>query len=249
MRTRALLPALAAVLLAAGCVTETKLQPLPAAQTTQGGSAVAEDQGVRLVADGDAWKGTPSNLERIVTPVEVRIENQSGRPLRIQYEGFVLVGGSRFQYAALSPFELRDEGLAMGGSGTGTGNVALSVGVGVGYGAWAPGFWGPGPFSSTYGWGGPWGRSWRDPFYNPWYDPFYGAPFAYWRPPEPLPTQDMLRRALPEGTLEDGGAITGFLYFQDVSEREGNVTLQARLVDARTGEQFGTLSIPFGVRS
>jgi hypothetical protein len=59
----------------------------------------------------------------------------------------------------------------------------------------------------------------------------------------------MLRQALPEGTLEEGGSVTGFLYFQDVSEREGRVTLQARLVDARTGEQFGTLSIPFDVRS
>jgi hypothetical protein len=57
----------------------------------------------------------------------------------------------------------------------------------------------------------------------------------------------MLRRALPEGTLEDGGALDGFLYFQDVGEREGRVTLEARLVDARTGEQFGTLSIPFQV--
>jgi hypothetical protein len=59
----------------------------------------------------------------------------------------------------------------------------------------------------------------------------------------------MVRQALPQGTLEPGGTVTGFLYFQDVSEREGSVTLQARLVDARTGEQFGTLSIPFGVRS
>jgi hypothetical protein len=50
-------------------------------------------------------------------PVEVRIENQSGRPLRIEYDHFVLEGASRFQYAALSPFELREEGLAMGGSG------------------------------------------------------------------------------------------------------------------------------------
>ncbi|HEX8435085.1 hypothetical protein [Archangium sp.] len=248
MRTRALLPTLAALLLAAGCVIETKLQPLPAAETTQSGSAVAEEQGVRLVADGDAWKGTPSHLERLVTPVEVRIENQSGRPLRLQYEEFVLVGGSRFQYAALSPFELRDENLAMGGSGSELGHVALSVGAGVGHGAWSSGVWGPGPFYRMYGWG-PGVRSWNDPFFNPWGDPFYGNPYTSWLPPEPLPTRDMLRRALPEGTLEPGGTVTGFLYFQDVSEREGSVTLQARLVDARTGEQFGTLTIPFGVRS
>jgi hypothetical protein len=241
MRTRALWPPLAALLLAAGCVTETKLQPSPLAQTTQGGAAVAEAEGVRLVADGDAWKGRPSYLERVVTPVEVRIENQSGRPLRIEYEYFALEGGSRFQYAALSPFELRDEGLGVGGSG----DVRMHMGVGS-----SPWGWRSGPFLGSHGWG-PWSRGWHDPFYDPWYDPFFGGPYAsgYWNPPEPLPTRDMLRRALPEGTLEPGGTLTGFLYFQDVSEREGSVTLQARLVDARTGEQFATLSIPFGVDS
>ncbi len=249
MRTRASWPVLAALLFAAGCLTQTKLQPLPAAQTTQGGAALAEAEGVRLVADGDAWKGSPSNLENIVTPVRVRLENQSGRPLRLEYEHFVLEGASRFQYAALSPFELREEGLAVGGSGDTSDNAALNVGVGVGTGGPWPA-WRGGPFVGSSAWG-PWGRGWYDPFYDPWYDPFFGGPYArgYWAPPEPLPTRDMVRLALPEGTLQPGDSVTGFLYFQDVSEREGTVTLQARLVDARTGEQFGTLSIPFGVRS
>ncbi|HEX5749884.1 MAG TPA: hypothetical protein VFZ09_26875 [Archangium sp.] len=249
MRTRAPWLALAALLLAAGCVTPTTLQPLPSTPTTQAGAAVAEAEGVRLVADGDAWKGNPSDLERIVTPVQVRIENQSGRPLRIQYDAFSLKGSSQFSYAALSPFQLSEEGhAAVGGSGYDN-NVGLSFGVGVGS-RWG---WGPGAFA----WGRPWGRGWYgsgwyDPWYGPgWYDPFWG-PYSSWYarpPPEPLPTRDMLRKALPEGTLDPGGTLTGFLYFQNVSEREGTVTLQARLVDARTGETFGTLSIPFGVRS
>ena len=246
MRTRAPWLALAA-LLAAGCVSTTTLQPLPSTPTTQAGSALAEAEGVRLVADGDAWKGNPSDLERVVTPVRVRLENNSGRPLRIDYESFTLLGSSRFEYAALSPFELSDEGTtAVGGSGYES-NVHLSVGVGVG----SRRGWGPGSFA----WGNPWGpgwyggSGWYDPWYGPgFYDPFW-RPYAYWRPPpEPLPTRDMMRNALPEGTLDTGGTLTGFLYFQNVSEREGTVTLQARLVDARTGEQFGTLSIPFEVR-
>lgn len=246
MRVRASLLASAAVLLAAACVTETKLQPLPTAPTTQNGSVVAEDQGVRLVANGAAWKGNPSNLERIVTPVEVRIENQSGRPLRIDLKNFALVGDSHFQYSALSPYQLRGqyasaEGPGVGGSGGVAAPVAFSVGVAV-HGPYGYG-WRHGPYSRGYAWGGwGWGRGW----YDPWYDPFFG-PYPY-RVPEPLPTRDMLKRSLPEGQLENGGTVTGFLYFQDVSEREGRVTLQARLVDASTGEQFGTLAIPFDVR-
>ncbi|QRK10324.1 hypothetical protein JQX13_09645 [Archangium violaceum] len=243
MRTRAPWPVLAALLLAAGCVSQTTLQPLPTTPTTQAGSAVSEAEGVRLVANGAAWRGNPSNLENIVTPVQVRIENQSGRALRIDYDHFVLVGDSRFEYSALAPFELREEGLsAVGGSGV-DGNVALGVGIGSSWG------WGPGPLRSSYGWGRwGWGPGWYGPgWYDPFYGPYYGS-YA-WRPPEPLPTRDMVRKSLPEGTLETGGTLTGFLYFQNVSEREGHVTLQARLVDARTGERFGTLSIPFVVRS
>jgi len=58
----------------------------------------------------------------------------------------------------------------------------------------------------------------------------------------------MLKQALPEGTLAPGGSISGFLYFQGITERERQVTLQARLVDAETGEKFGELGIPFEVR-
>jgi len=135
MRTRGLW--VVALGLIAGCIPEARLQPLPEARPLAGdtSAAVAEAHGVRLVADGAAWDGYPKNLERRLTPVEVRLENHSGRALSIRYELFV----------------------------------------------------------------------------------------------------------------EDGGSVAGFLFFQGVAEREKQVTLQAQLVDASTGEQFGRLSIPFQV--
>ncbi|EPX59751.1 hypothetical protein D187_002495 [Cystobacter fuscus DSM 2262] len=228
MRMRAFRPVLATALLAAGCVSTTTLQPLASTPTTPAGTPLDQEHGVRLVANGAAWKGYPSHLGRIVTPVEVRLENQSGRPLRIAPEDFTLVGTSRFEYAALTLPELSQENVSgVGGSGQAGEGVAEPIFVG------RPPLW-PG-----FGWGlgG----------FDPIYDPFYG-PYAYGYAPEPLPTEDMVKAALPQGTLQPGGAVTGFLYFQNVSEREGQVTLRARLVDARTGEQFGTLDIPFEVR-
>jgi hypothetical protein len=62
-----------------------------------------------------------------------------------------------------------------------------------------------------------------------------------------IPTPDMLRLAFREGPLEDTRVREGFLYFKEAMLAERQVTLQARLVDARTGEEFGTLSIPFEV--
>src|SRR4051812_27484775 len=72
MRTRGLGIGLILAGVVAGCIPETQLQPQPDARSLAGepSAAVAEAQGVRLIADGAAWKGHPSNLERRLTPVE-----------------------------------------------------------------------------------------------------------------------------------------------------------------------------------
>ncbi|RKG91768.1 hypothetical protein D7V97_41600 [Corallococcus sp. CA053C] len=237
----------AALLLLAGCAAETKLRPIPEAGLVQNaqGSAITEQRGVRLVADGQAWRGHPSDLERRLTPVYVRLENQGPRALKVQYPDIALVGAaSRFRYTALAPLTLR-QGLSSRehtAPGEATQGAVIApaghwrVGVGVGVGGYGYGPWrGYGP--SYYG---PWG-------YGPWGSPFY-SPYPYALSyQEPLPTEDMINNALPEGTLEPGGTLEGFVYFQGVAHREDKVTLQVRLVDAGTGEPFGMLDIPFQV--
>ncbi len=228
---RALGPVAAALLLAAGCIPETQLRPDSSAQRLQGekDAARAEASGVQLVADGAAWKGVPGNLERSLTPVKVKLENHSGRPVRLAYGDFALVSPeSRFRYAALPPLSLS------GSVASREGRVERDVlrvdpWLGWGYG---------------YRYGSRWGRG---PFIGPYRDPFYPYPYVA-QCEERLPTQDMLEQALPEGTLEDGGRVEGFLYFQGVAARESRVVLQARLVDASNGEPLGTLDIPFQVR-
>ncbi|MBZ4413582.1 hypothetical protein VZQ01_22375 [Myxococcus faecalis] len=227
---RALVP-LVALLVAAGCASNTNtLKPTTQAQVLPADqdSAVAEGAGVRLVADASAWKGSPANLERTLTPVYIRLENQSGRTLRIRYEDFSLVGTeSRFRYSALAPFSLRQSALSSMDEGTGgSGRSWVYMGGGL-------------------RWGSRFGPRWGSPFY-PFYGPYGPGPYAY-QCEEPLPTQDMLRQALPEGTLGDGGTVQGFIYFQVVTGRESGVVLEARPVDANSGESLGTLDIPFQV--
>lgn len=224
------------LMLMAGCAAETKLRPVPEAGVLQGGksSAITEEAGIRLTADGSAWQGSPSDLERRVTPVYVRLENHGDRPLRLQYKDFALVGQeSRFRYSALAPLSLRRASSSRDTEEPASIRPAMYpagrvwVGGGYGYGPWRG--WGPGWY------GGPWG--WGSPFYGPY--PYYYE--------QPLPTEDMLNNALPEGTLEPGGTQEGFLYFQGVAHRENAVTLQLNLVDAQTGEPFGSMGIPFQV--
>lgn len=222
------------MLVMAGCIPEAQLQPRPDAHSLAGdtSAAVAEAAGVRLIADGAAWKGHPGNLERRLTPVEVRLDNQSGRTLNIRYQFFDLVGESRFHYAALSPVQMREAGPTCVAGYVPSYAWGLSWGWGPYWGAWHHAPWYPWGLGFSYG-----------PFYPP---PYWPPPYAWCE--EPLPTKDMVKRELPEGRLENGGTVAGFLYFQGVADRERQVILQAQLVDASTGEKFGELTIPFQVR-
>ncbi|PTL81366.1 hypothetical protein [Vitiosangium sp. GDMCC 1.1324] len=192
--------------LLSGCSTSGRLLPTPAPEvvvSTDGRIAAIASNGVRLVASADTWKGNPSDLENALTPVELILENTSGRNLRVEYADFALVGEAR--YAAIQPQSLS--------------RPATSAHVPV-----AP------------------------PSYSP-----YGHLSRESQPTcltcsAGLPTADMLRLAFPEGLLKDESSWSGFLYFQLLGAHERQVTLQARLVDASTGEAFGTLRIPFHVR-
>lgn len=220
-----------AVLALAGCIPEAQLRPTPDARSPAGepSAVIADAQGVRLIADGTAWKGSPRNLETRLTPVELRVENHSGRKLSIRYTQFELVGATKFHYAALSPLLMQEA------------NDQLTTCVTR---------YMPGPYG---GLGGAWNRRYWGYRQRPWwpnpyfFDP-YSGPSTYTQCEEPLPTKDMMERALPEGTLEEGGTVSGFLYFQGVGDRERQVILQAQLVDAATNQPFGELSIPFQVR-
>ena len=97
------------------------------------------------------------------------------------------------------------------------------------------------------------GYHWVRPYWGPtfWYPYGYWYPYPYWYG-DPyyahwqvqLPTQDMVNAGLPEGTIDDGGHVAGFLYFQRLTSRESQLRFEARLSDARDGETVATISIP-----
>lgn len=65
----------------------------------------------------------------------------------------------------------------------------------------------------------------------------------------PLPTPEMLRRAVPEGMIEPGGELAGFLFLERIDPREDRVRFRADRVNARSGESFGEVTIPFAMRA
>lgn len=214
-----------ATVLLAGCATQ--LVPAPGATRIEAGpgvAAVSEGNGVHVVARVDAWRGYPADLELEGTPVLVTVENGGARRVGVRHEHFALLGQDGRTFAVLAPFEIE-------------GSVperfpAAFAGPGFGYYR----VYGPHPrFGTRFGHPFGWGPAW---------DPFYWEPYATrW---VTLPTGDMVQKALPETTLEPGGRVRGFLYFEKVRDIPA-VTFRARLVDATTGRPFGTVEIPFVV--
>lgn len=208
-----------------GCAATPELVPGPGAQPAPPGpgkGAVAMVHGVRVIARSDAWSGFPPNLDK-VTPILVTIENDGTVPIRIRYNEFSLVAPTTgTSYAAIPPFNIR-----------GTEVEPINTLGNSGF--------------------------WVAPYYAPYYPglrPYYGAfPFDqfYYDRYYPtwiniqLPTGDMVQKALPEGVLDAGGRVTGYLYFQNVKREAGMVEFTDELVNAASGETFGVVRIPFEV--
>jgi hypothetical protein len=211
----ALIGALAVAL--GGCVTQLRPAPGAVVLPGPGQAAIAEAGGVRIVASADAWRGDPESLDRIVTPMLVRVENDGTVAVQVRYEDFALVAEDGRRFAAIPPFNVRGV--------VSTPNRGLypvyAFGVSPFYPhlAVAPGIF---PF---------------DPFY-------YDAYWPYWYRWVNLPTGDMVQKALPEGVLQPGGRTTGFLYFEDV-DKARRVTFEARLPVRDSADRTVSVTIPF----
>jgi hypothetical protein len=218
----------------AGCTSRADLQPAAQARPAPGleDAAVAAVSGVRITAQAVGWPGEADVLAK-VQPMRMIIENRSGEPLLVVYENFALLGPRGRTFAALPPYRIQ-----------GTVNVAW---LEEGHGPVAD------PAFSHSGFE-------LSPMYRDAYPgvpvaprPIFGNPVYYdhfhRRLAEmDLPTPAMVRRALPEGALMDGGRLEGYLYFEKVPpvEVEG-VVLRAELVNVATGGVIGTAAIPFRV--
>lgn len=219
--------ALLMVLAVMGCATG--LEPAPAADRVAGleDAAQATVQGVRVVARAAPWPG-PVAIDREVTPLKVRIDNIGPTPLRVRYNEFALVAPDGTSFAALPLARIEGE-------------VAVRTRT---YGA--PGFYHRGFAVAPY----------YAPFY-PGIDPYpgyfgpdryyYDTYYRYWEDVE-LPTTAMEQRVVPEGVIDPGGSLEGWLFFEKIDAGLERVVLRADLVDAPSGRQFAELRIPFSVQ-
>jgi hypothetical protein len=211
-----------------GACGHARVLPAPAAQTVLGAptSAVSTQNGVRLAISSDVWHGDPEDLSERLTPMKVRITNNSGKPVRILYEDFAFRGKSGRLYR-VRPVVPIDHDPPESSAGT-IKPVYTATNFFV-----AP------RLRDVYLCCDAWPQS------LPRNEDLYTRQYRSWK--DDPPTRQMKRESLPEGVLADGGVITGFLYFDDVASREKSATFEAHLEDGEGGAEVADLTIPFRI--
>jgi hypothetical protein len=189
-------------------------------------SAVALDEGVRVVASLDDWRGTANALPDQVTPIKIRLVNHGKQPISILYEHFTLEGRGGRRYHVIPAIPLTHATLLAGMGPIRPIFAASNFEVAPRYHDIYPSFeaW-PTPL--------PRARSGEDGVAVRW------AGRA--------PDREICRMELPEGVLAPDGEITGYLFFEDPTRYEKALTLDADLVSERSGQTVASVKIPLQV--
>lgn len=211
-----------AALALAGCAGPQRFIPAVEVERASGdpSAAVVNRSGVTVVADADEWDAYPPDLQRVMTPVYVRIMNDGDREVAVRYQDFRLVTDRGRELTPVPP--LASDRL---------GRVAVL----------------PQPEARGFRWA-PYYRDLFGDDMDYWtggfaFDPYYYDRYSTWR--SDLPTTPMVERALPEGVLEPGGWVTGYLYFPKVENGARRVTLHVELASPEGEAEVASIAIPF----
>lgn len=187
--------------------------------------------GVEIRTAAPEWPG-PRDITTEVTPVRMTIDNGSDVPLRFRYSEIALVAPGGEEFEAIPPYYVE---------GTVADEVTAEITTPVSSPAFIyDGFLLAPYYSVAY----PGLVVYTDPFA---FDPlYYDQHFTYWEQ-FTLPTETMLQFAIPEGVIQPGGSIEGWIYFEHVDDDLAMVTLEAELVNAETEQTFGEIEVPYRV--
>lgn len=207
-----------------GCASAQRFVPASGVPRSAGdpSAALVAGGGITIVADAEAWEAAPATLRALMTPILVRIRNDSDRAIGVRYQDFRLETELGRTLQPIPPLAL-DRARPLR-----TGAVPDPAGRGFRFAPYYRDLFGDGIDYWTGGFA---------------FDPYYYDRYATWRPA--LPTPAMVARALPEGVLEPGGWVEGFVYFERVEPEARRVTLHVVLDLPQGEERVATIDIPF----
>jgi hypothetical protein len=200
-----------AALALAGCAGRVEAPAAPASR------AAASTAGVEIAAVAGAWRGWPGNLDRVLTPIHLRLANRGAVGVRVDVTTLALAlpGGGRL--AAVLPADLH--GIPLTPQPSALPDAGLTLG--------------PTRERSGPGW------AVNDPQPDPRSDPAQEADRV-----ASLPSADMLALALPEGVLPPGQMVSGFVYFERAPRGAAGLQLRVPIVDAGSGETLDVAALP-----
>jgi len=219
--------AIMTVVLCAGC-GHGALAPAPSASVVPNAPTAAYSvaDGVRCSANVGAWNGREGELPDFVVPVKVRIKNDSGRPIRILYEAFALLGKNGRSYRPIPVLPIDADARKRIPR---LNPIYASTGFFV-----APRF--HDVYTTLEPWWTPLGRD----------EALHEELFNRWG--KHRPDLDVLRVALPEGVLASGGVLTGYLFFESPLDKESRVTFAVDFGAGDGKDTVASIEIPFRVQ-
>jgi len=213
---------------------------IPAASATKAAglrrAAIASDRDVVVVVQSDAWPGQSRVLDQ-VSPLRVRVTNGNSKAIRVRYEDLRLIAADGTGYVALPPNPPQVDGDVHGDANAGAKPNQTKQRQNFSYSNFelSP------QLASAY----PGLELYRGEFdYDPqYYDKFAHAWHAQW-----LPDDEVKSWALPEGVLQSGGYVEGFVYFQHVAANKGVVRFDGQFAQAEDAKRtLAKVAIPFVV--
>jgi len=228
----------------------------------------AQAAGATVTVFASPWEGSPYDLGNYVTPIPIEFVNEGPAPLRVSYFDLALTDETGRRYAAINPYVAQEQSSSLpidrsalvagrgfrGGGGVRVGAPGVRMvaprrpivghpfgGARVGFG-----FRGYAPYAHYRRWYGPGIAYWDYPFLFP---AGYASWVWAWGPayyPAPIP-DDVLSMGLPEGVLQPGGRVSGFVYFQRATDAAHRLTLTWYVHDAQSGAPLGEAALPLDV--
>jgi hypothetical protein len=182
-------------------------------------------EGVRCSANVGAWNGREDEIPSFLVPLKIRIKNDSGRPIRVLYQDFALTGrkGRSYRPVPVLPMDV---------------DARKAIPKLIPIYAASKFFVAPG-FHDVYATLEPW----KAPLERD--EELYDRLFRRWG--DRRPPLDVLRAALPEGVLDDGGVVTGYLFFESPLDKESRVSLEATFGGGDGQTTVASIEIPFKI--
>ena len=160
-------------------------------------------------------------------PARVEIRNASGRPLRVRYDAFALQSGGTAQSGPVPVLLIDRAGDNMPGMGGLSGEAWDQREYEI-----------AGDYAVIY----PDMQAYEGAFEVTSVDAYRSRAGGE---PSGLRDRDLLASTIPEGVIRPGGRVEGTLWFEKLDQADSTLMFTMDLVDASTGEEFGTIEVPF----